>query len=84
MTQEQIQIMLAEVSQLVQERDEALAEVEQLKAYPTRLEPSRLEIAAAMMAANLSRETDQWETTEEAIWAIEQADILIAAAKEGK
>lgn len=50
----------------------------------TRPEPSRLEIAAMMMAANLSRETEQWDTYVESTWAVEQADALIAAAKEGK
>jgi len=55
-----------------------------LRRVTTRPEPSRLEIAARLMAANLSRETEQWETVEEAIWAVEQADALIAAAKEAK
>ena len=85
---------------LQRERDEARAEAERLKqelhdtieSYKlnnlqpknTRPEPSRLEIAAIMMAANLSRETHQWETVEETLWAIEQADALVAALKETK
>jgi hypothetical protein len=79
----------------MKEREDARAEVAQLKdtvaAYEqatvkqsltVRTAPSRLEIAAMLMAANLSRETDQWETIDEAIWAVEQADALIAAARE--
>lgn len=45
-------------------------------------EPFCLEIAAMLMAANLSREAEQCETVEETIWPVEQADALIAAAKE--
>jgi hypothetical protein len=60
-------------------------EVNAANAPHIRPEPSRLEIAARLMAANLSRETEQWETVEEVVWAVEQADALIAAAaKEGK
>jgi DNA repair exonuclease SbcCD ATPase subunit len=86
--------------QMRHERDEARAEVERLKQKlheariensgqaaqleRTRPEPSRLEIAARLMAANLSRETQEWETVEEAVWAVEQADALIAAAREAK
>ena len=51
---------------------------------PVCPEPSRLEIAAMMMAANLSRETDQWETVKETLWAVEQADALMKAATEEK
>lgn len=101
----------AEFNRLTKERDNALAEVEQLKQalHDARLEnsgqaalleqarhhipdatkmirpePSRLEIAAQLMAANLSRDTNKWDTQIEVIFAIEQADALIAAAKEGK
>jgi hypothetical protein len=45
-------------------------------------EPSRLEIAAMLMSASLSRMVDEWDTKEEAYWAVELADALIAAAKE--
>ena len=88
-----------QVEKMMQERDEARAEVERLKAElhdtiesyklnnlqpkTIRPEPSRLEIAAMLMAANLSRETNEWDETE-ASWAVEQADALIAASREAK
>jgi hypothetical protein len=56
----------------------------QLCALVSRPEPSRLEIAALMLAALAGRESALWEMQEETIWAIEQADALIAAAKEEK
>lgn len=68
-----------EVERAIQERDAAIVEAKR-----TRPEPSRLEIAAQLMAANLSRDTNKWDTQIEVIFAIEQADALIAAAKEGK
>jgi hypothetical protein len=94
------QALVQELARVTEERDEARAEVQRLKkeqaqkglipnfAYatgvlPVRPEPSRLEIAARLMAANLSRETNNWHKTE-AILAVEQADALIAAAKEAK
>jgi len=54
------------------------------RARQHRPEPSRLEIAAMILAANLSREKYQWDMEGEAGWALEQADALIAAAKETK
>jgi len=69
--------------ELITKLNHALAELHHARAN-TRPEPSRLKIAARLMAANLSRETEQWETVEEAVWAVEQADALIAAAKEAK
>lgn len=47
-----------------------------------RQEPSRLEIAAMVLAALAGRESESWEAKFSATWAIQQADILIAAAKE--
>jgi len=69
--------------ELKTELNHALVELHQARAN-TRSEPSRLEIAVDLMAANLSRETNEWYYKEEAIWALEQADALIAMAKEGK
>jgi len=82
---------------LQSQRDEARAEVAQLKdtvaAYEAttvnqqltvRPEPSRLEIAAMLLAALAGRESESWEAKLEVIWAVEQADALIAAAKEAK
>jgi chromosome segregation ATPase len=63
-----------------QERDEALAEVEQLKAYPTRLEPSRLEIAAMLKAGWFANRDADFNATDHKWW-VEQADALIAAAR---
>jgi hypothetical protein len=82
-------LLREEATFLRKERDYALTEVKRLKAtvnqqLTVRPEPSRLEIAAMMMAANLSRETEQWDTYVESTFAVEQADGLIAAAKEGK
>ena len=64
------------VAGLIEQRDVAIASARQ--------EPSRLEIAAMMLAALAGRESGTWESNEEAIWVVEQADILIAAAKETK
>lgn len=56
-----------------------------MRRVTTRPEPSRLEIAAMLLAALAGRESESWEAKLEAIWAIEQADALIAAAtKEAK
>lgn len=72
---------------------EAYAEANRLKPERTatvnqqlivRSEPSRLEIAAILLAALASRENESWEAKLEVIWAIEQADELIALAKEKK
>jgi hypothetical protein len=63
------------------ERDEALAEVEQLKAYPTRPEPSRLEIAA-MFFQGMRASGCIWGDPEKV--ALEDADKLIKRAQEVK
>ena len=61
------------------ELNHALAEMK----TPIRPEPSRLEIAAMMMASvACRRDLILWGTKEEAAWAIDQANALIAAAKE--
>ena len=72
---------LTDLAVAIEQRDEARAEVERLT---TRPEPSRLEIAAMLLAALAGRESESWEAKVEAIWAIEQADELIAAEKEIK
>ncbi len=86
---------------VVEERDKALAEVEQLKQAlhdarlensgqaaqleRKRLEPSRLEIAAMLVAGRFS--STLYVTEVKGTWikyALEGADALIASAKEGK
>lgn len=50
---------------------------------PTRPEPSRLEIAATLLAASMNKTKGcDWVIEEEVICALEDADKLIAAAKE--
>jgi len=73
---------IAIINKLIIEREELNSKLKRLRQL--RSEPSRIEIAAMLMAANLSRETDQWDTNDEARWAVEQADALIAAAKEAE
>lgn len=63
-------------------REELERDLVRLRRVTTRPEPSRLEIAAMLLAALAGRESDSWEAKLEVIWAIEQADELIAAAKE--
>lgn len=84
-------------TKLQEERDEARAEVERLKTInqevlkanytmgTTRPEPSRLEIAATLVASRFSGTL--YVTEVKGTWikyALEGADALIAAAKEGK
>jgi hypothetical protein len=71
------------LEELQRESDEARAEVERLNAYPTRLEPSRLEIAAMLKAGWFANRDADFNATDHKWW-IKQADALIAAAKEGK
>jgi hypothetical protein len=86
-----------EVERAIQERDEARAEVERLKTInqevlkanytmgTTRPEPSRLEIAATLVASRFS--STLYVTEIKGTWikyALEGADALIAAAKEAK
>ena len=75
----------------IAQRDDFAKEEARLKAELTeaikerkRLEPSRLEIAAMVLAALAGRESKSWEAKLSAIWAIEQADELIALAKINK
>ena len=78
---------LADLAVAIERRDEALKNQQPttvVRQVTTRPEPSRLEIAAMMLAALAGRESGTWESNEEAIWAVEQADELIAAAKETK
>lgn len=82
-------------SETVKQRDKAMREAAHWKSIAehrqsecnslvARPELSRLEIAAMLLAALASRESGTWEAKQEAIWAIEQADELIALAKEVK
>jgi len=90
---------------MMQERDEARAEVERLeklaraaaitrdqyqeqlqilkRLLPTRPEPSRLEIAAMLKAGWFANSDCDFDCVGDAWW-IEQADKLIAAAREAK
>jgi hypothetical protein len=86
-------------SKFAKERDDARAEVERLKAIEkgrteigqyklsqqtaTRPEPSRLEIAAMLKAGWFANRDADFNATDQKWW-IEQADALIAAAKEAK
>jgi hypothetical protein len=91
--------LLQENWQLAKERDEVRAEVERLKGdianqmeinravagmkVPTRLEPSRLEIAAMLVAGRFSNTTYVTKVSGDWIkYALNGADALIAAAKE--
>jgi hypothetical protein len=69
------------ICELTKERDEFRAEVEQLKAYPTRPEPSRLEIAA-MFFQGMRASGCIWGDPEKV--ALEDADKLIKRAQEVK
>lgn len=77
------------LEKLEKESDEARAEIDrltteliQVKAAQIRPEPSRLEIAAMILASSCSHpDRDCGGGT---IWALEYADALIAAAKEVK
>jgi len=75
------------IIELARERDETCAEVERLKAElqckQTRPEPSRLEIAAMLKAGWFANGDVDFYATDHKWW-IEQADALIAAAREAK
>ena len=82
------------LDELRKERDIARAEVEiwkgvvgkqsmKISAMEKRPEPSRLEIAATLLAASMNKTKGcDWVIEEEVICALEDADKLIAAAKE--
>jgi hypothetical protein len=87
----------AELTEAIRERNKTVADLikqrDEERAYnqfchkidAIRPEPSRLEIAAMIMAAVSSRrDCIEWQTKEETIWALDGADALIAAAKETK
>jgi hypothetical protein len=93
--------LLERLDRVTTERDDARAEVEQLKQalHDARLEnsgqaallerkrpePSRLEIAATLVASRFSSTLYVTEVKDTWIkYALEGADALIAAAKEGK
>jgi len=75
----------------IQQRDEARAQVERLKLEPKtiiqqttfRPEPSRLEIAAMLKAGWFANRDSNFDAGDSGWW-IEQADKLIAAAREAK
>lgn len=83
-----------ELEKVSKERDEARAEVKtwkgvegkqsaKISALEARPEPSRLEIAATLLAASMNKTKGcDWVIEEEVICALEDADKLIAAAKE--
>jgi hypothetical protein len=91
--------LLERLDRVTTERDMARAEVEQLKQvlHDARLEnsgqaaqlerkrpePSRLEIAAMLKAGWFANRDADFNARDYGWW-IEQADMLIAAAKEGK
>jgi hypothetical protein len=78
---------LADLAVAIEQRDEAFKNQKPtpiVQQVTTRQEPSRLEIAAMLLAALAGRESESWEAKVEAIWAVEQADELIAAEKETK
>jgi hypothetical protein len=95
MTNEQINAAIAKAgfevhSKLARERDEARAEVERLKAElnnlqlkTSRPEPSRLEIAASLKAGWFANRDADFNAADHGWW-VEQADKLIAAAREEK
>jgi len=94
-----IKVGREKLEQAIKERDEALAEVERLKrelhdtidSYKlnnlqpktTRPEPSRLEIAAMLKAGWFANRDADFNATDHKWW-VEQADALIAAAREAK
>jgi len=81
--------VLKRIDQIANQRDEARAEIERLKAElsnlqpkTTRPDPSRLEIAARLMCIYVAeKKLNSFECIDE---AIVQADALIAAAREAK
>jgi len=65
-------------------RDQYREQLQILKrSLPTRLEPSRLEIAAMLKAGWFANRDSDFNAADHGWW-IEQADKLIAAAREGK
>jgi hypothetical protein len=82
--QEKCNMHYETICELTKERNEARAEVERLKAdKQTRPEPSRLEIAAMLKAGWFANcDVDFYATDHK--WWIEQADALIAAAREAR
>jgi len=73
------------LEELEKKRNEALAEGEQLKTHPTRPEPSRLEIAAMLLAHDWARRSvDDDLDLYFAKQALAAADTLIAAARGAK
>jgi len=73
--------ILKQIDRIANQRDNALDELKRLKI--TRPEPSRLEIAAMLKAGWFANRDADFNATDHKWW-IEQADALIAAAKEAK
>jgi len=82
--------VLKRIDRIANQRDKAWAEIERLKAElsnlqpkTTRPEPSRLEIAAWLKAGWFANRDSDFNAGDHGWW-IEQADKLIAAAREAK
>jgi hypothetical protein len=91
--------VLKQIDQIANQRDKAWDEIKRLKTElhktiqldklsnlepkTTRPEPSRLEIAAMIMAANVMADAGE-NCALNAEWSLQSADALIAAAKEVK
>jgi predicted nucleic acid-binding Zn-ribbon protein len=74
--------MLAAHNPLSDELLKLVSTMNSSNAGAVKSEPSRLEIAAMLMSASLSRMVHDWNTEEEAYWAVELADALIKAARQ--
>lgn len=77
---ERMQSELVSPDDLSQQMLKLVASMNEAKAAQVRPEPSRLEIAAMLLAAIITRGTEVWGAEEEATWAIKRANALIAAA----
>jgi hypothetical protein len=72
---------LADLAVAIEQRDEALLDCEYYKRFAPHPEPSRLEIAAMLLAAMCG---SQYTWTNAEGLALRKADVLIEAAKETK
>jgi len=82
--------VLKRIDRIANQRDKAWDEIERLKAElsnlqpkTTRLEPSRLEIAAMLKAGWFANRDADFNAADHGWW-VEQADKLISAAREAK
>jgi len=75
------------VADLIKQRDDALKNQQPTtvaQQLTTRPEPSRLEISAMLKSGWFANSEAEIKDDQDPKWWIEQADALIAAAKEGK